>query len=353
MKPASLILETHETFSGFSANWVSDSVSGEVVFNTGMVGYVECLTDPSYRGQILVFTYPLIGNYGVPDASFWESTKIQASALITSTLETYYARDNMTSLEKWCQSQQVPFMTGVDTRALTLYLRDKGTVGGCITPEPTSQTFLPVPQRHVVKEASIKSPRSYGQGTQTLIVVDCGIKQNILRHLEKMPFKLKCVPFDYDYLNEDYDGIFISNGPGNPEQCQTTIAILKKALLCDKPIFGICLGAQVLALAAGASTYKLPFGHRAQNQPCLHLKTQRAYLTSQNHGYAIDENSLPKDWDVTFTNLNDQTVQGIAHKTKPFCAVQFHPEAAPGPTDTAWFFNELKEAIAKNEAKQD
>lgn len=346
VKPASLILKTGKTFSGFCPDWVSHDTTGEVVFNTGMVGYVECLTDPSYAGQILAFTYPLIGNYGVPESSFWESDKIQACGLITSTLETFYARDNAYALDAWCKAQNIPFMTGVDTRALTLYLRDKGTLPGLITTNPDAPKNVNAKMtQHIVKTVSIKKPIIHGRGDKTLIVVDCGIKANILRHLKKMPFTLKQVPFDYDYTQETYDGVFVSNGPGDPQACKDTIAILKKAMLTEKPIFGICLGAQLMALASGATTYKLPFGHRSQNQPCLDLKTQKAYLTSQNHGYAIDKNSLPSDWMITLVNLNDDTVQGIQHKVKPFVAVQFHPEASPGPSDTAWFFNQCQQSI--------
>ena len=346
MKSAFLILETGKTFSGNCPDWFENDISAEVVFNTGMVGYVECLTDPSYRGQMLCFTYPLIGNYGVPDTSSWESSRIQASALITSTLESFYARENVISIDAWCHEQNVPYITGLDTRALTLYLRDKGTLPGIITLDKnTSKTFKQQASSSLVKEVSTRTVKTYGKGDKTLIVVDCGIKENILRHLKKMPFKLKQVPFDYDYTFDDYAGVFISNGPGDPKDCQTTIKILQKALLGDKPIFGICLGAQLMALASGASTYKLPFGHRSQNQPCLDLNSQKAYLTSQNHGYAIDKSSLSAEWEVNLINLNDESVQGIRHKEKPFYAVQFHPEAAPGPTDTAWFFNRLQQTL--------
>lgn len=342
--PAKIQLETGEIFSGYSPFPLSEDVyCGEVVFNTGMVGYVEALTDPSYRGQILTFTYPLIGNYGIPDPSAWESDAIQAAGMVCSECATfsdhYLQKENMLA---WCERHGLPVITGVDTRALTKVLRKHGVVAGVICAQNViPKKFININQRHLVSEISIKEPIVTGNGKKRIVVVDCGIKANILRHLNRFDVTIKRVPFDQDLSQEDYDGLFISNGPGDPTQCTQTIKHVREALTRNKPTFGICLGAQIMALAIGAKTYKLPFGHRAQNHPCLDLKSNRCYLTSQNHGYAIEEKSLPQDWQVLFRHLNDDTVQGIAHEKAPYFAVQFHPEAAPGPVDTAWLFEKF------------
>ena len=313
---------------------------GEVVFNTGMVGYVEALTDPSYSGQILVFTYPLIGNYGVSDAPTWESKKIHVKGVVVSELSPFYSNHTaVMSLADWLKQQNIPIITGVDTRALTKALRTKGVVPGAIAPiNKKTDHFEDFEHINWVKEVSIKEPTYYGEGEKLIIAIDCGMKENILRCLLQHPIRIKRVPHNYDFTKEDYDGVFISNGPGDPMQCQDTVDILRLAMNQGKPTFGICLGTQLMALAVGAKTYKLPFGHRSHNQPCLHIPSNRSYLTSQNHGYAIDESTLPSDWRVSFRNLNDQSVAGIEHTSKPFFSVQFHPEAAPGPEDTTWLF---------------
>lgn len=343
--PAQLILKTNEIFHGYAPSDQTDSYSGEVVFNTGMVGYVESLTDPSYAGEILVFTYPLIGNYGVSSPETWESKKIQVSGVIFSELTTFKDHYSaQSSLFQWLRDQKIPFLTGVDTRALTKRLRTKGVIPGIICPQgQTSKEFVDFEHTNWVEKVSIDAPVYYGSGEKTVIVVDCGLKENSLRSLLQFPLRIKRVPHDYDYTEENYDGLFISNGPGDPERCTATIAHLRKALLRKKPTFGICLGTQLMALAIGAKTYKLPFGHRSQNQPCLEIKSNRCFLTSQNHGYAVEEQSLPADWLVSFRNLNDQTVAGIEHKSFPFFSVQFHPEASPGPLDTQWLFKKFYE----------
>jgi carbamoyl-phosphate synthase small subunit len=308
-----------------------------------MVGYVECLSDPSYTGQVLCFTYPIIGNYGVPDASEWESHKLHARGMIVSELAENYARNSaQKSLLETCKEQGVAVMTGVDTRALTKVLRDRGCVAGAIVTGPEMPKAFPnINAQHLVSEVSIKTPIEAGAGDYKVIAVDCGMKENIWRLLQKLPVKLKRVPFDYDFTDEDYDGVFVSNGPGDPAVCVETIAIMRKAMAKKKPIFGICLGSQLMGLAIGAKTYKLRFGHRSQNQPCLQEGTERCFLTSQNHGFAIDEATLPDGWKVTFRNLNDATVQGIEHESLPYYSVQFHPEAAPGPVDTNWLFDKF------------
>jgi carbamoyl-phosphate synthase small subunit len=344
---AQLVLKSGEVFYG-EAPVNQDRISfGEVVFNTGMVGYVESLTDPSYSGQILVFTYPLIGNYGVSEPETWESRKIHVRGAIFSELSPFYSNQSAKlSLSKWLSDQNIPYMTGVDTRALTKCLRTKGVVPGAIAPlNAKLDHFENFEQINWVEEVSIKQPHDYGDGDKLIIAIDCGMKENILRSLQQFPVRIKRVPFDYDFTNEPFDGVFISNGPGDPARCQKTIDIIRKAMTMNKPIFGICLGTQLMALAAGAKTYKLTFGHRSHNQPCLYVATNRCYLTSQNHGYAVDEKSLPSDWRVTFRNLNDQSVAGIEHQSLPFFSVQFHPEAAPGPEDTQWLFQKFFDYI--------
>ena len=327
---------------------------GEVVFNTSMVGYVESLTDPSYAGQILVCTYPLIGNYGVPPQDQWESDRVQVAGLVVSEYCTEYSHhEARESLAEWLTRFGVPAISGVDTRALTKKLREHGVLLGVLA-EKKPRTFRDPNAENLVAQVSCTEVKTYGDGPKTIIAVDCGMKENIIRSLTRPGVRVVRVPWDYDFTNDAYDGLFISNGPGDPMDCTPTIAHIKKAFAAHKPILGICLGNQLMALAAGASTYKLKYGHRAQNQPCIDLigareKTHgsavysrgRCYITSQNHGFAVDEKTVPKDWDVWFTNLNDGSVEGLRHKKQPWMSVQFHPEASPGPTDTAWIFDEF------------
>ncbi len=343
MKPASLVLLDKHEFKGLSPAWQKYDFSGEVVFNTGMTGYVESLTDPSYAGQILVFTYPLIGNYGVPSDSVWESDKIHAAGVVMSEVCLGWSHAGSTaSLLEWLQNQNVPLLTNVDTRALTQHLRQVGTMPGVISSRPR---LAEVSDKLPVVKVSINEPKIYNSHhKKTIILVDCGAKSNILRSLLDLPVRVKRVPADYDYTKEAFDGVLVSNGPGDPKDYSVTTAILKKALAAAKPVFGICLGNQLLGLAAGGKTYKLPYGHRGHNQPCIHAD-KRCFVTSQNHGYAINEKSLPKDWRVSFRNLNDNSVEGLEHKSKPFFSVQFHPEASPGPTDTAWLFQKFYQAL--------
>ena len=344
-RDAKLVLGDGSEFLGVSPLWQEEeSFSfGEVVFTTGMTGYVEALTDPSYAGQILVFTYPLIGNYGVPESYLWESNKVQVRGVVVGARPfSSTHRESRRSFLEWLQKEKVPLISEVDTRALTKILRSSGTAPGTIfsAAAPAPGKFLESEQRDLLRETTIPSAQRYGKRGKTIILVDCGVKQSILRALLRFPIQVKQVPYDYDYTEEDYAGVFLSNGPGDPEMCTETIAILQKAMTRpDKPIFGICLGAQLMALACGAKTKKLHYGHRAHNQPCLHLADRRCYLTSQNHGYVVVEESLPEEWEVTFRNLNDGSVEGLRHKKLPFFAVQFHPEAAPGPLDTRWLFD--------------
>ena len=363
MKRGKLVLQDGTVFEGVSVGYHS-STAGEVVFTTGMVGYPESLTDPSYRGQILVFTYPLIGNYGVPEdsiqnnvSSVLESEKIQVQGVILAEYSEEYSHWNaVKSLASWLEEHHIPALTGIDTRALTQKLREHGVMLGKIIMDvdviDTPVSFDNPNTRNLVAEVSIPQkiiypPRDNLQGHKTVLVVDCGIKHNILRHFLKRNVTIIRVPWDYDFTSEEYDGLFISNGPGDPKQCLKTIEHLRTALQEPKPIFGICLGSQLLALAAGANTYKLKYGHRGQNQPCSDLSSKRCYLTSQNHGYAIDESTLPEDWQPWLRNINDNTNEGIRHITKPFFAVQFHPEASPGPTDIEFLFDTFIGMIQK------
>ena len=328
----------------FPGTTTSDDLpnSGEVVFTTAMAGYVESLTDPSYANQILVFTYPLIGNYGVQPSDF-ESDKIYASGVIVNQLSENPSHANsVSSLQAWLDEQNVPLLRGVDTRSLTIHLSEKGVMNGVLSLAKTPPKITAQPQAYV----SIAAPKTYNpRGKKTVVLVDCGSKDNILQSLLDLDMKVIRVPHDYDYSAEKFDGVLLSNGPGNPENYTKTIKITQKMLAKDKPLFGICLGNQIMGLAAGATAYKLRFGHRGQNQPCRLTDSERCMITSQNHGYALDEKSLPRGWKVLFHNLNDGSVEGIKHTTKPFFAVQFHPEAQPGPTDTSWLFNEFVEML--------
>jgi carbamoyl-phosphate synthase small subunit len=334
-------LQDGTCFDGALPSWVEKEAFGEVVFTTGMTGYPETLTDPSYAGQIICFTYPLIGNYGVFDHDTWESEKIYARGVIVSqTCENWSHAKGLRSLEDWLKKEGVLLLYDVDTRALTQKIREEGTPLGMITRGAKGFFTNPHPE-NLVATVSCKNPSFLGSGKKTVIALDCGIKTNILRSLGRFPIQIKKVPHDYDFTNEPYDALFISNGPGDPTECKKTVEHLQKAMKGNKPIFGICLGTQLLALAAGGKTYKLKFGHRGHNVPCQDLLSQKCFITSQNHGYAIDPTSLPKDWQVSWKNLNDGSVEGISHREKPFFSVQFHPEACPGPTDTAWLFEQF------------
>lgn len=323
--------------------------SGEVVFSTGMVGYVESLTDPSYAGQILVLTYPLVGNYGVPEASLFESKKIHAKALVVSEYSAAYSHAGaLQSLGAWLNEQGIPAISGIDTRMLTKKLRVRGTMLGAVGNKKPSSFYNPDTENQVAL-VSPKEVETQGNGKKKIILIDCGAKENIARLVSHKDVSVVRVPWDYDFSHIDYDGILISNGPGDPVFCTKTIEHIQKAFERKKPILGICLGVQLMALASGAKTYKMKFGHRSHNQPCTDVTSnKRCYITSQNHSFAIDEKTLSKDWQVWFKNANDGTVEGIRHTSLPYRAVQFHPEAAPGPTDTRWIITDfVNEVIQK------
>lgn len=356
MKNATLLLKDGAKFQGklFGADIPS---AGEVVFNTGMVGYPESLTDPSYEGQILVLTYPLIGNYGIGADNKdnygiekrFESKKIHAKGLIVSEYSQNFSHwDSKKTLDKWLKEQKIPAITGIDTRKLTRKIREHGTILGKIIPENKKEPEFYNPDlENQVAKVSIKKPRLYKKGPKKVICIDCGMKNNILRSLLSRNLTVLRVPWNYDFIEkkEKFDGIFMSNGPGDPSILTPLHDIIKKALKLKKPIFGICLGIQILALASGAKTYKLKFGHRSQNQPCIDIENKHCYITSQNHGFAVNEKTLKPGWKIWLKNANDGTIEGIRHKTLPYFACQFHPEATPGPTDTAHFFDEFAKML--------
>ena len=355
-KSIKLVLEDGTEFSGKSFGY-EGSVAGEVVFNTAMTGYPESLTDPSYAGQILVSTYPLIGNYGVPRDTrddnglplFFESEKIHITALVISDYSWEYSHWNaQMSLSEWLTKNKVPGIYGIDTRALTQIIREKGAMLGKIVFDNQDVEFHDPNKDNLVAEVSIKQPMTYGNGKYKIVMVDTGAKYNILRCLLKRDTTVIRVPWDYDFTQIEYDGLMLSNGPGEPQMCKATIENIRKAIKIGKPIFGICLGNQLLGIAAGATTYKLPYGHRAHNHPVIRCGSTQCYITSQNHGFAIDNKSLPSDWEPSFVNINDGTNEGIRHTPLQYFSSQFHPEASSGPTDTEKFFDEFIGNIEKS-----
>jgi carbamoyl-phosphate synthase small subunit len=351
---AKLILEDGSVYEGFSFGSKKTN-NGEVVFNTGMVGYPEALTDPSYHGQILVLTYPLIGNYGIPGYDFedqlmkyFESDKIQVRGLIISDYShNFFHWSAKKSLSDWMQEHKIPGIYNIDTRQLTRKLRSKGTMLGKIIFSGANFNLKDPNKRNLVSDVSIKEPVTYKKGNKKVILVDCGVKHNIIRAFLKRNFTVIRVPWDYDFTKEKVEGVILSNGPGDPKKCTKTIENTKIAIKKNIPILGICLGSQILGLAAGAKTYKLKYGHRSHNQPCLEVGTKRCLITTQNHGYAIDSKSLPQDWREWFINNNDDTNEGIIHISKPFFGAQFHPEASPGPDDTEFIFDLFVRAMKK------
>lgn len=356
VRPARLVLEEGSVFEGYSFG-SRKNVSGEVVFNTGMVGYPESLTDPSYRGQVLVFTYPLIGNYGVPGderedqlLKYFESEAAQVRGVIVSECSHAYSHRNAEkSLPEWLEEQDIPGLYGIDTRELTKKLREKGTMLGKVLFDeeniPVDVPFEDPNERNMVAEVSVQEPKEYEKSAKRIVLVDCGVKNSLIRAFLKRDLTVIRVPWDYDFNRERVDGVVLSNGPGDPLKCQETIENVRKTLCSTLPILGICLGSQILGLAAGARTYKLKYGHRSQNQPCVEVGTKRCYITTQNHGYAVDSETLTQDWREWFYNSNDRTNEGIIHISRPFFGTQFHPEASPGPDDTEFLFDMFLRAI--------
>ena len=380
MREVTLVLQDGTQFRGKSFGYEAP-VTGEVVFNTAMMGYPESLTDPSYAGQMLVMTYPLVGNYGVPpftyrgeklgvrgekkcDASclpdFMESERIHAKALIVADYSEEYSHWNaVESLADWLKREQVPGVTGIDTRALTKVLREHGVMMGRLefsehaVANSSLSTLHPSFQDedygavNWVARVSCKDVIHYNEGAgRRVVLVDCGVKVNIIRCLVNRGVEVIRVPWNYDYTSMDFDGLFLANGPGDPDTCAEAVDILRKQMLMSrKPICGICMGNQLLAKAGGATVYKLKYGHRSHNQPVREVGTNRCYVTSQNHGYAVDATTLGKDWRELFINMNDGSNEGIRHQTNPWFSSQFHPEACSGPVDTEFMFDRFIETL--------
>ncbi len=352
---AALKLQNGLSFKGMSFGY-KKQVEGEVVFNTAMTAYPESLTDPSYTGQILVATYPLIGNYGIPPSELlngiqanFESDSVHIAGLVVTDYSWRYSHwKARESLGEWLEKHRVPAICNVDTRELTRILREEGCMPGSIIigntgtadKEPEEQLF-----QRPVEKVSTREVKTYGSGKHRIMLVDCGVKYNIIRNLLKYDTRVIQVPWDYDVSKDEYDGLIISNGPGDPQLCGPVVENLKKAFLSEAPIFGICLGSQLMGMASGGRTYKLKYGHRSHNQPVICSLDHRCYITSQNHGYALESTSLGEEWEVYFSNLNDGSCEGIRHKNRPFFATQFHPEASGGPTDTAFLFDDFMDLV--------
>ena len=368
-RKVTLQLDNGQCFHGTSFGYEAPT-EGEVVFNTAMSGYPESLTDPSYAGQILVLTYPLIGNYGVPSFSFednglatnMESDKIHVKALVVSSYSGEYSHWNAKeSLADWLKREHIPAITGIDTRELTKILREHGVMMGKIIFDEdhaasldinTTHDSLAQRERHRlgyesvnwVDQVSCKEPIFYNQGAdKKVVLLDCGVKHNIIRNLVKRGVEVIRVPWDYDFNGLHFDGLFLSNGPGDPNTCEAAVNNIRKFLGSQRirPLMGICMGNQLLAKAAGGEVYKLPYGHRSHNQPVRMEGSNRCFITSQNHGYAVDPRTLSADWKPYFTNMNDNSNEGIRHITRPWFSAQFHPEAASGPTDTEFLFDDF------------
>ena len=342
------------------------AVSGEMVFNTGMLGYSESMSDPSYIGQILVFSFCLIGNYGVPKltnddfltALGHESSSIKTQGIIVSEIfDESYHYGSMIPLEQWMIEQKVPGIAGIDTRYLVQTIRNTRNLFGWIVPEgckkentirkfPFIENFkkdeyIDPSKFNLMPTVSAKERKVFGTGRKKVAVVDCGVKWNILRMLVDRGCQIELVPWDTDFSTVEADGWLISNGPGDPRNTGDLVERVKELLNGNKPVLGICLGHQIISLASGAKIKKMPYGHRSHNQPVFIIPEQKAFMTSQNHSYTVDPSTIAKDWSLWFENANDKGVEGIKHKTKPFMSVQFHPEASSGPNDTAWILTEF------------
>ena len=351
MKNVTLVLEDGTKFHGKSFGY-DQPVAGEVVFNTAMMGYPESLTDPSYAGQLMTLTYPLVGNYGVPPfsvepnglATFMESDKIYASAIIVADYSEKYSHWNaVESLASWLKREHVPGITGIDTRQLTKVLREHGVMMGKIIfdDEPDNIPTAEYEGVNWVDRVSCKEIIRYNEGAgKKVVLVDCGVKNNIIRCLVNRGVEVIRVPWNYDYTSMDFDGLFLGNGPGDPDMCEDAVNVIRRQMsLSRKPICGICMCNQLLAKAGGATIYKLKYGHRSHNQPVREVGTNRCYVTSQNHGYAVDAKTLGSDWRELFVNMNDGSNEGVCHKENPWFTSQFHPEACSGPVDTEFMFD--------------
>lgn len=356
-KNVTLVLEDGTKFRGRSFGY-EQPVAGEVVFNTAMMGYPESLTDPSYAGQLMALTYPLVGNYGVPPftveangiATFMESDKIYASAIIVADYSEEYCHWNaVESLADWLKREHVPGITGIDTRQLTKVLREHGVMMGKILfdDQPDNIPQADYEGVNFVDNVSCKQVIRYNEGAgKKVVLVDCGVKNNIIRCLVNRGVEVIRVPWNYDYTDMEFDGLFLGNGPGDPDMCEDAVNIIRKQMgISRKPICGICMGNQLLAKAGGATIYKLKYGHRSHNQPVREVGTDKCYITSQNHGYAVDAKTLGADWRELFVNMNDGSNEGICHKENPWFTSQFHPEACSGPVDTEFMFDRFVEKL--------
>ena len=358
MKDVTLVLSDGTRMRGKSFGFDAP-VAGEVVFNTAMMGYPESLTDPSYAGQLMVLTFPLVGNYGVPPITvepngiptFMESEHIHVKALIVADYSERHSHWNAReSLSEWLKREHVAGVTGIDTRQLTMILREQGVMMGQILFDDQPDIVPQAEYENVnfVAQVSCREPIIYNKGVgKRVVLVDCGVKANILRSLIRRGVEVVRVPWNYDYSKMNYDGLFLANGPGNPDMCTDAVEVLRKVMSQSSvPICGICMGNQLLAKAAGAKNYKLKYGHRSHNQPVREVGTNKCYVTSQNHGYAVDANTLPADWKELFVNMNDGSNEGIRHAEKPWFSTQFHPEASSGPTDTEFIFDRFVKLLA-------
>lgn len=361
MRKVTLQLSDGTEFHGKSFGY-EQPVAGEVVFNTAMMGYPESLTDPSYAGQLLTMTFPLVGNYGVPPFTFdkqtglpdfMESDRIYASALIVSDYSEQYSHWNaVESLGELLQREKVPGITGIDTRELTKVLREHGVMMGKILfdDEPNNVPEADYEGVNFVDRVSVKEIVRYNEGAgRKVVLVDCGVKANIIRELIQRGVEVVRVPWNYDYTDMEFDGLFLANGPGDPDMCSEAVEIIRKQMSRSrKPICGICMGNQLLSKAAGATIYKLKYGHRGHNQPVRMVGTEKCFITSQNHGYAVDARTLDKDWEELFVNMNDASNEGIRHKENPWFSSQFHPEACSGPVDTEFLFDKFVETLKQS-----
>ncbi len=363
MKKAILRLEDGTEMHGHCFGYEA-AVAGEVVFNTAMMGYPESMTDPSYAGQIMTLTYPLVGNYGVPPftteanglSTFMESDRIYVRAIVVSDYSEEYSHWNACeSLDAWMKREKVPGITGIDTRQLTKILREHGVMMGQIIPEGCEPVESRYEGVNFVSEVSCKDIITYKPDPDKAIgkkavLVDCGVKENIIRCLLKRGIEVVRVPWDCDFNGMEFDGLFLANGPGDPDTCEATVRNIRTFLQNPRvrPCMGICMGNQLLAKAAGATIYKLKYGHRSHNQPVMQVGTQKCYITTQNHGYAVDTSSLAEGWEPLFVNMNDGSNEGIRHKTNPWFSAQFHPEACAGPVDTEFMFDTFADNLLKN-----